>query len=143
MFTELTQTEQKPNMIKFAIHLTPISKKNSMRIVNNQKTGKPFLIASKQFKDYEKNALWFIPKLTKPIDYAVNVKCLFYMPTHRKCDLTNMLEAIDDIMVRAGLLADDNFTIIESHDGSRVLYDKENPRTEVQIVPIKNGIIRL
>ena len=65
------------------------------------------------------------------------------MPTRRKCDLTNLLEAIDDIMVKSGLLADDNFTIIESHDGSRVLYDKENPRTEVQIVPIKNGIIRL
>ena len=133
-------------MIKFAIPLTPISKKNSMRIVNNQKKGKPFLIASKQFKDYEKNSLWFIPKLTNPIDYAVNVKCLFYMPTHRKCDLTNMLEAIDDIMVRAGLLADDNYTVIESHDGSRVLYDKENPRTEVQIVPIKkwyNTTVRL
>ena len=84
-------------MIKFAIPLTPISKKNSMRIVNNQKTGKPFLIASKQFTDYEKNALWFIPKLPKPIDYAVNVKCLFYMQTKRKVDLTNLLEAIDDI----------------------------------------------
>ena len=120
-------------MIEFAIPLTPISKKNSMRIVNNQKTGKPFLIASKQFKDYEKNALWFIPKLTKPIDYAVNVKCLFYMPTHRKCDLTNLLEAIDDIMVKSGLLEDDNFMIIQSHDGSRVLYDRDNARTEVYI----------
>lgn len=55
------------------------------------------------------------------------------MPTHRRCDLTNMLEAIDDVMVAVGLLADDNYKIIESHDGSRVLYDKENPRTEVYI----------
>ena len=61
------------------------------------------------------------------------MKCLFYMPTHRRCDLTNMLEAIDDVMVAGGLLADDNYKIIESHDGSRVLYDKENPRTEVYI----------
>ena len=55
------------------------------------------------------------------------------MPTKRRCDLTNLLEAIDDIMVHCGLLADDDFTIIQSHDGSRVLYDKENPRTEVYI----------
>ena len=92
---------------------------------------------SKLYKSYERNSLCFIPKLKKPIDYAVNVKCLFYMPTHRKCDLTNMLEAIDDIMVKSGLIADDNFTIIESHDGSRVLYDKENPRTEVYITMVE------
>lgn len=80
--------------------------------------------------------MWFIPKARKPIDVAVNVKCLFYMETRRRCDLTNLLEAIDDIMVNAGLLADDNFTIIQSHDGSRVLYDKCNPRTEVYITKI-------
>ena len=44
-----------------------------------------------------------------------------------------MLECIDDVMVKAGLLDDDNFNIIASHDGSRVLYDKSNPRTEVYI----------
>ena len=46
---------------------------------------------------------------------------------------TNLLEAIDDILVYAGTLADDNSSIIVSHDGSRVLYDKDNPRTEVYI----------
>jgi hypothetical protein len=55
------------------------------------------------------------------------------MPTHRKCDLTNMLEAVDDILVGASVLQDDNFTIVQSHDGSRVMYDKEHPRTEVYI----------
>ena len=60
-------------------------------------------------------------------------KCLSYMPTKRLCDLTNMLEAVDDVMVKAGLLKDDNYKIIVSHDGSRVLYDKANPRTEVYI----------
>ena len=130
-------------MIEFTIMLPPISKKNSQQIMVNRATGKPFIMPSKQFKEYERAAFLQIPKIQEPIGCPCNVRCLFYMPTHRKCDLTNMLEAIDDIMVRAGLLADDNFTIIESHDGSRVLYDKENPRTEVQIVTIKNGIIRL
>ena len=135
---ETMQTE----IISFTLRLPPISKKNSQQILINSVTGRPFIFPSRQYKEYERNSLLFIPKLTKPIDYAVNVKCIFYMPTRRKCDLTNLLEAIDDIMVKSGLLSDDNFTIIESHDGSRVLYDKENPRTEVQIVQIKKGTIQ-
>ena len=55
------------------------------------------------------------------------------MPTRRKTDLTNLLEAVDDILVHAGIIADDNYTIIASHDGSRVLYDKYRPRTEITI----------
>ncbi len=124
-------------MIKFTIPLQPISKKNSQQIMVNKKTGKPFISPSKKYKEYEKQAVCFIPFVDK-IDYPVNVKCLFYMQTHRKVDLTNLLEAIDDVMVKAGVLADDNFTVIESHDGSRVLYDKENPRTEVYIERIGN-----
>lgn len=118
--------------IKFTIPLAPISKKNSQQILINRATGKPFIMPSKQFKEYEAAAACFIPA-GRTISTAVNVKCLFYMPTRRKCDLTNLLEAVDDIMVKAGLLDDDNFTIIQSHDGSRVYYDKDKPRTEVYI----------
>jgi Holliday junction resolvase RusA-like endonuclease len=119
--------------IEFTIPLPPITKKNHQQIVNNPKTGKPFVIPSRQYKEYEKSAMWFIPRPQKPIDIPVNVKCLFYLPTKRKGDLTNYLEAIDDVMVKVGLLEDDNYTIIQSHDGSRVLYDKANPRTEIII----------
>lgn len=93
---------------------------------------------SKAYKQYEAAAMLIVPAVKEPIDYPVNVKCLFYMGTHRKVDLTNLLEAIDDIMVKCGLLADDNFTIIEAHDGSRVLYSKEQPRTEVYIEKVKD-----
>jgi Holliday junction resolvase RusA-like endonuclease len=61
------------------------------------------------------------------------------MPTKRKCDLTNLLQALDDIMVKGGLLEDDNYTIIAGHDGSRVLYDKHEPRTEVVIERIEDA----
>lgn len=122
-------------MIRFTVPLPPISKKNSQQILTNRATGRPFIMPSKKYKDYEKEAAKYIPKLRQlePINSPVNIKCLFYMPTKRKCDLTNLLEAIDDVMVKAGLLADDDFTIIQSHDGSRVLHDKENPRTVVYI----------
>jgi len=124
-------------MVKFIVKLPPITKKNHQQIRKNRKTGKNFVAPSEQYEQYEKDALWFIPKPVKPIDEPVEVKCLFYMPTHRSCDLTNLLQSIDDIMVKAGLLKDDNFKVICSHDGSRVRYDKENPRTEVYITPFK------
>ena len=127
-------------MIKFTIPLVPISKKNSQRIewrwARDRNSGRPkrtpYIKPSEAFENYQNSALWFVPK-GKEINTPVNVKCLFYMPDRRKVDLTNLLEAVDDIMVTAGLLADDNYTVVESHDGSRVLYDKENPRTEVYI----------
>ena len=119
--------------LTFSIPLAPITKKNHQQILVNRSTGKPFVSPSPQYKQYERDALWFIPKVEKPIDFPVNVKCLFFMPTKRKVDLTNLMESIDDIMVKAGLLADDNYTIIASHDGSRVYYDKEKPQTWVEI----------
>lgn len=126
-------------MIKFVIPLQPISKKNSQQIFINRKTGKPFIMPSQKYKDYENAAAWFIPKNVF-INAPCNVKCLFFMKNRQKCDLTNMLEAIDDVMVRAGLLADDNYTIIQSHDGSRIMHDKERPRTEVYIELITDGL---
>ena len=115
--------------MKFTIPTEPRTKKNSQRII--MANDRPMVIPSKQYKEFEAEALWFI----KPegIDYPVNVKAVFYMKTKRRVDLTNLLEALDDVLVKGGLLTDDNSDIIASHDGSRVRYDKENPRIEVEI----------
>jgi Holliday junction resolvase RusA-like endonuclease len=121
-------------MIKFTVPLPPITKKNSQRIVI--RGGKPIILPSEKYKEYEAIAQWYIPRRGEPIDFPVNVKCTFYMPSRRQCDLTNHLESIDDVMVKAGLLKDDNYGIIASHDGSRVMVDKDNPRTEVEITRI-------
>lgn len=122
-------------MIEITVPLAPVTKKNSMRIVRNRKTGKRRIMPSQQSMDYEAEALWHCKRarVQRPIEEPVEVKCLFYVPTRRKVDLTNLLESIDDVLVRAGVLKDDHSGIIVSHDGSRVLYDKDNPRTEVFI----------
>jgi Holliday junction resolvase RusA-like endonuclease len=59
------------------------------------------------------------------------------MPTQRRVDLANLIEALQDILVAAHVLADDNCKIVVSTDGSRVFYDKSNPRTEVEIREVK------
>ena len=117
--------------LRLTIPIEPVTKKNSQQII--YVNGRAMIIPSKKYKDYEKQAMNFLLFTTEYFDTPVNVEVHFYMKTKRKCDLTNLLEAIDDVLVKAGILEDDNYTIIESHDGSRVHYDKENPRTEVYI----------
>lgn len=118
--------------IDFTIGLVPVTKKNSQQIV---RLGNRYaVVPSKAYKAYEKAAMLFIPvEARKGVNHPVEVKALFYMPTRRKVDLTNLLEALDDVLVVAGVLADDNCKIIVSHDGSRVYYDKAHPRTEVTV----------
>ena len=109
------------------------TKKNSMRLVRLGSRIVP--IPSKQYKDFEaKCGKWLQPWNGMEIDKPVNVRCLFYMKTRRKVDLTNLLEAADDVLVRYHVLADDNMSIVAGHDGSRVLYDKNNPRIEIEII---------
>lgn len=124
--------------IKYVIPLAPITKKNSQQILTNPKTGRPFIMPSKKYKQYESEAEWFLkPRPPRPISCPVNVKCLFYMPTKRRVDKTNLEESAHDILVSAGILADDNRDIIAATDGTRVLYDNANPRTEITITRLE------
>ena len=120
--------------VKIVIPLPPVTKKNSSQIITVG--GKPRLIPSKKYREYEKATRFFLKPLN--IDYPINVKCIFYMPTRRRVDLTNLLSAVADILVAHGVVTDDNRDIIASHDGSIVLYDKKAPRTEIEITKISN-----
>jgi Holliday junction resolvase RusA-like endonuclease len=62
------------------------------------------------------------------------------MPTKRRVDLTNLLNSTLDLLVQYGIILDDNRNIVYSVDGSRVLYDKAFPRTEIEITPITESV---
>lgn len=122
-------------MIHFTVQGTPVTKKNSQRIVWNPRTKRYLIQPSVTFVRYEYEALKQIPESL--IDYPVNVAAVFYMPTRRKVDLVNLQEAILDVMVKAGCIIDDNSSIVVTMDGSKVKYDKENPRTEITITKVE------
>lgn len=117
--------------INFTIPIQPRTKKNSQRIVLVK--GRPIIMPSKLYKEYEKECGKYLPHLDNPIDYPINLKCIYYMPTKRRVDLCNLEEAISDILTKYKIINDDNRNIIASYDGSVVLYDKSNPRTEIYI----------
>ncbi len=126
-----------PDEIKFVIPLPPVTKKNSQQILTNSKTGRPFIMPSKKYKEYEKTAAKFLaPRPLRAFECPLNVKCLFYLPTRRRTDLTNLLEAVDDLLVYCNIVADDHYGIITGHDGSRCFWDKANPRTEIYITKL-------
>ena len=120
----------------------PTTKKNSQQIITNPSTGRPMVIQGERFQAYEQACLWQLvwqsakikSKLPEP---PYNVQCVYYRDSNRRVDLGNLLAATCDILVNAGILPDDNFKVIASHDGSRVLVDKQNPRVEITITEVK------
>lgn len=119
---------------RITVYLPPVTKKNSQRIL--RAGNRLFIAPSAKYAEYERDVLNALTAAgVKPWSGAlpVNVKAIFYMPSRRAVDLTNLLEAIDDILVRGHILPDDSWQYIAGHDGSRVRYDKIHPRTEIEI----------
>ena len=120
--------------MKIVLKGCPITKKNSSRIVRAGQ--RHILLPSERYMAYEKECRWQINILhlgDMRINSPINLQCVYYMPTRRRVDLVNLLEATCDILVACGVLADDNCNIVAAHDGSRVEYDKNNPRVEITI----------
>ena len=116
------------------IPLNPITKKNSQQIFINSRTGRPFVAPSEKFKEYQENAGLILRRFPAYSgEYPVNIKYLFYMKTKRRVDLSNLIEVDDDILTHYAIIKDDSTQFVGGHDGSRVFYDKDNPRTEIVI----------
>ena len=115
----------------------PRTKKNSPRFI--RVGNRPMLIPSEAYLDYERDFIRQIPRgfVPEPINRPVNLKCVYYMGTRRRVDLVNLLEATCDILVKAGVLEDDNSRIVVGHDGSEVRLDRDDPRVEIEIQEVE------
>ena len=109
----------------------PITKKNSQRVVTIH--GHTVILPSRAYTQYEADCLRQLNGIAPHIDCAVNLACVYFMPTRHRVDLANLIEATQDILKAAGVIVDDNKDIVASLDGSRVDYDREKPRVEIEI----------
>ena len=125
--------------MEIKIPLLARSKKNSQQIIWNRNTKKPMIIQSKLYKQFENECGLFLKKYKpeKPIDYAVNVECIFTITDKRKRDLTNLENAIADILVKYQILQDDNYNIIAGWDGSRIIYKKGQAGITINITKME------
>ena len=124
--------------IKFTILGDPRTKKNSMQIV---KHGSRYsLVQNARYKAYEREFIRQALSLGvygKCLSMPLEITCKYYRETKRRVDLTNLLACTDDCLTKAKIIDDDNYKIVVSHDGSRVYFDKENPRVEIEIKEIE------
>lgn len=108
------------------------SKKNSKRpFIRN---GRIMLFPSKDYVAWHKDALKQVTrgqKMPQDASYAVDVT--IYPPDRIKGDLTNKAESILDLLVDAGVIADDNWFVVHNVKLSFGGVDKERPRAEVVI----------
>lgn len=122
-------------MLEFTIPVAPRTKKNHGQIVT-LKTGRTMMLPSKQYREFEKEVVKFVDNNfgnIEPIDKPINLCCKFYKDKDYKADLMGYLQAIQDALVKAKLLLDDNHKIVETTDGSKIFLDRRNPRVEVSI----------
>jgi len=111
----------------------PVTKKNSQRVFRNRKTGKPFIVQSKQAKAWETSAVLQLRAAWRgraPLTGQVSMAAVFYR-TRRVGDLGNFLAAVCDAIERAGIVANDKQIV--RFDGSRLDADPKNPRVEILI----------
>lgn len=113
----------------------PRTKKNSPQI-RRSSGGRRYVAPSEAYTTYQDAAGWQLRRPDEPLAGRYNVQVLYYMDSLRRVDLTNLLEATCDILTHYGVLEDDNSRIVASHDGSRVLLDRDSPRAEIEIAEV-------
>ena len=128
--------------LKFAIPGQVIAKKNSQRVV---KLGRVRAIRpSKAYDAWEEVALQELQYKRIPEwrgTYPVELRVFFFRKTKAKFDLSNMLEGVQDVLQKSGIIVDDSMNhvvpVIERRpSGYGWAIDKENPRVEIHISTI-------
>ena len=119
--------------LRIEIPLLCRPKKNSQSIIYNSKTKKPMIVQSKQYKEFERECGYFLNKYKTNINTPINLNCTFIVPDKRKRDIVNLLNAMQDILVKYNVLEDDNYNIVKSVDGSRIIYEKGIEKTIIEI----------
>lgn len=109
------------------------SQKNSKQIVVNRATGRPFITSSKLVKQWQTEALWQLKSAPTASQYPTGITMVFYYDNRRRHDLDNSASTVLDILVKAGVVEDDNVNYIDTVTLQYGGYDKQNPRVEIYI----------
>lgn len=117
----------------------PATKKNRGRIVS--RNGKPIIIPSEAYKNYEDACMWQLAGKKLHISGIIVVECKYYLPNKRSWpDLIGLLQATSDILTKAKVIDDDKW-ICSYGDSCIAGIDKDNPRAEIRIMDRKNKVL--
>ena len=107
------------------------SKKNSRNLF--VKNGRMMNLPSKRYAEWEKDALLQLQSQFKGCaEGKVTIAYTFYVGTLRRKDVDNMIASVNDVLVKAGLIIDDDWQHLAIGAGDAEL-DRDNPRAELFI----------
>ena len=123
--------------MQFILYTEPRTKKNSMQPIPYK--GRTIMIPSKAYKKFLNECKPQIESILSlnskgcsfPLTGYYNVQAVYYMKARRVVDISNLHNALHDVLTACNVLEDDDCLHIGSTDGSFVQYDKDNPRIEV------------
>lgn len=100
------------------------SKKNSKQIFFNKKAGRRFVASSGEYSAWEKEHVEQCKKYAGMFKgKSVRVEINFVTGDRRAWDLTNKAEGILDVLVRSGIIDDDNVMVVRQVNLSFQAYD--------------------
>lgn len=121
------------------------AKKNSKQIVRNPRTGRPMVISNRAAKAQENDMAWqFSIDATEALDKkGIALSDWKYFPHElvveiwnkdkRRHDLDNQLSSIQDALVLAGVIPDDDPRYIPAVTVRYMGVDKESPRVIIKL----------
>lgn len=129
-------------LISFTLNGPPRTKKNHGKVKWSRKKQRKVHVQSDAYYAWHDTAASQIPPIRRavidaggelPVESQVHIRALFFRDAERG-DLHAYEQALGDFLQNVGFIADDG--LIESWDGTRKLIDRENPRIEVEIIPV-------
>lgn len=111
---------------------------NSLRAIFTPKRGRARLITTAKGRAYYQRVAELVLLAGSPSlgDAEVHMDIQLYRPDNRQRDLSNTRKAVEDALVKAGVLDDDS-QIVSDSGSKRHPPDKANPRVEVSITRLE------
>ena len=118
------------NQLEIILPGNVISKKNSKRCFGGK------AVSSKAFLAYEKEMLQELQYRRHKWQgsYPVELHCFFHRKTKQMFDFSNMIESVQDILVKAGVIEDDSYRHVYPCKPDMAI-DKDHPRVVVILKP--------
>lgn len=103
----------------------------------NRTTGKMFPVSNPIVKRWQNAVAKELAMLYQRDSFTerVEIEYMFYVQDNRRRDIDNMIASVNDALVKAGIIPDDNWQSLKILEADAMI-DKENPRAEIFIDPL-------
>lgn len=109
------------------------SMKNGKNVGVNPRTGRVFVTSNKIVKAWQDQASKQLKNYRGTAEGPLFIMMVFYNGDKRKRDMDNQASSVLDLLVKSGLIEDDNCFVITRLCLAFGGVDRENPRVEVTI----------